>query len=398
MKKTFKISVLWLVFFATVSCGKLNLVSLISGALDEDGDNTLYFFATDFSSSGQLFQATISDSVISAENTGMTSLGSSAILRHFDGKLYLLHDGYSTGSSDNVQIIDPDDSFATLGQFSTGNGTNPHDIVVKDDAAYISLYNPSASGSDTGAIIKMDLDTGSILQNYSFTDFLNADGDLNANADQMVLVDDLLYVCLQDLESTSFDANSSGLLGVIDVDQDSVEGAITLTGRNPVDIVASSGKDRLFVANMALYDEDVADFDLNTSYGGIEVVDLNSSEPALLIDDAELGGYVERLAVSDETVFAVVSQFDSAAFTYLSKIVEFPQDISSSDEVATLVDFEFDIRDIFVQNNFLWISKREVNSSTGVTEAKLAVYDISTGEKLGDDLLLDVAATSLAGE
>lgn len=399
MKTFFNFFVLLFVLFFCVSCGKLNLVSLISGALDDNGASTVYFFATDFSSSGQIYQADIADSVTSAENTGMTSLGSSAILRYFDGLLYLLHDGYSTGSSDNVQIIDPDDSFATLGQFSTGNGTNPHDVVVQDNSAYVSLYNPSAAGSDTGDVIKMDLDSGSILENYSFESFLNDDGDQNANADQMVIVDTLLYVCLQDLESTSLDANSSGLIGKIDTDEDSVEGVITLSGRNPVDIAVSANHERLFVANMALYDDDLADFDLTTAYGGIEVIDLASEETLLLIDDTDLGGYVERLAISDDdTVFAVVSQFDSAAFTYLSKIIEFPQNIRFADEISTFLDFEFDIRDIFVQNERLWVSKRVVNTSTGITEPQLAVYDITTGESLADDLSLEVAATSLAGE
>ncbi len=391
MRTWLKNSVLFLVTFTAISCGKLNLISLVSGALENNDASPLYFFATDFSSSGQLYQSNVLDSVISTENTGMTILGSSAILRDFDGLLYLLHDGYSTGSSDNVQIIDPDESFATLGQFSTGNGTNPHDVVVKDNAAYISLYNPSATNA--GDVIKMDLDSGSILQNYSFTSFLENDGDQNANADQMILVDDELYVCVQDLQSTSFDANSSGLIGMIDVKHDSVDGVITLTGRNPVDVVVSHDQDRLFVADMAQYDEDLADFDLTTPYGGIEVVDLDTAETVLLIDDATLGGYVERLSVSDDKVFAVVSQFDSAAFTYLSKVMEFPQDISSTTEVTTVLDFAFDIRDIFVQNDFLWVSKRVVNSSTGITEPKLGVYSVSTGESLGDDVALDVAAS-----
>lgn len=398
MKIFLKFFSLMLVFLIFVSCGKLNLVSLISGALDDSGATPVYFFATDFSSSGQIYQADIEDSVISGANTGMTSLGSSAILRFFDGRLYLLHDGYSTGSSDNVQIIDPDDAFATLGQFSTGNGTNPHDIVVEENDAYVSLYNPSASGSDTGDVIKMDLDSGSVLKNYSFESFLNDDGDQNANADQMVLVGDRVYVCLEDLESTSFDANSSGLIGMIDVGEDSVEGVITLSGRNPVDIAKNENNDRLFVANMALYDDDLANFDLTTSYGGIEIIDLDSEETLLLIDDVDLGGYVERLVASDETVFAVVSQFDSTAFTYLSKVIEFPQDIRFADEISTFLDFEFDIRDIFVQDDHLWVSKRVVNSSTGITEPQLAVYDITTGESLADDLPLDIAATSLAGE
>jgi hypothetical protein len=185
---------------------------------------------------------------------------------------------------------------------------------------------------------------------------------------------------------------------MIDTDSGDVQGVIQLTGRNPVDIAVSNNKERLYVANMAQYDDDLDGFDLTTAYGGIEIIDLDTEETILMIDDEDLGGYVERLTVSDDKVFAVVSRFDSSEFTYVSKIVAFPQDMATASEVVTWLDFDFDTRDFFVQNDILWLSKRVINSSSGISEAKLGLYQISTADALVDDLSLDVAATSLAGE
>ncbi|MEL6181065.1 MAG: hypothetical protein AAFS10_19060, partial [Myxococcota bacterium] len=42
--------------------------------------------------------------------------------------------------ADNVQILDPASSFATVAQWSVGNGTNPQDIAFQGDTSYVSLY------------------------------------------------------------------------------------------------------------------------------------------------------------------------------------------------------------------------------------------------------------------
>lgn len=367
-----------------------------------DTTPTVFVFATDFGSSGQLYQATYSDSFLDVSNTGVTELGSGAIIRYFDGLLYVLHDGWSYGSSDNVQIIHPDDSFATQAQYSTGNGTNPHDIVVSGSRAFISLYNPTADLDNIdaqglpGDVIEMNLDTGEIVHRFSFHDYLNDDGDKNANADQMILHDGILYVCLQDLDS-DYSATSSGLVGRIDISTGEVLGVITLSGRNPVDIALSEDQKNLFIANMATYDWNLGNYNTSEPFGGIEIVDLSSNSSTRLIDDEGLGGYVEKLTIWDNQILAVVSEYDNATFSYLSIITELSEDATSSSEATTFLDVNADFRDIFVQNDYLWVSKRLINTSSGAKDPLLSIYDLGSGEQLDVDVDLDVAGVSIAG-
>jgi hypothetical protein len=386
-----------LCFFLCVTCGSVSQQiadgvtpnSDISGATD----SAIFVFATDFISSGQLYRASLSDEETSLTNSGVTLLGSSATIKVFDEVIYVLHDGFSAVSSDNVQVIDPNNDFATTAQYSTGNGTNPHDLIVIDHRAFISLYNPSA---DSGDVIEMDLDSGEILYRYSFHDFLTDDGDLNANADQMVLVDDVLLICLQDLESSTFEATTTGKVGMIDTTEHRVLGAFDLEGRNPVDIVASDDGTRVFVADMATYDFTLGEFNTTSAYGGIEVVDLATQSTQVFIDDTDLGGYVERLKTSSDTVYAVVSHFDDATFTYASRIARLTQDIATNDDLTIFEDFTTDIRDIQIDGDYIWISRRVSGANDDTSSPRIDVLDIASGIQIGNSLVPAAAGTSLA--
>ena len=293
------------------------------------------------------------------------------------------HDGFSTVSTDNVQVIDPQNDYETLAQYSVGNGTNPHDIAVLGTRAFITLYNPSADPNPAD-VIEMDLNTGDIVNRWSFTPYLNDDGDRNGNAEKLLLVDNTLYVALQDLSSNTFSTNANGLIGMIDVNDNTIQGVIELAGRNPISLSVSEDKTKLFVANMATYDFSLGDFDLSQPYGGIETVDLTQQQSQTLLADENLGGYVERIVTSSAGLLAVVSQFDAASFSYGSKIVSLPLDFTSADQALVMDDSDSDIREMFVDGNYLWISRRQINISTGLTEPAIEVVDVGTFESLGE--------------
>jgi hypothetical protein len=393
-----------ILFLTTAACGEVVTQSLDdTPAADEvPASSTAFVFATDFASSGQLYLARLVDATTSLSNTGVTLLGSSAQVRYAGGRVYVLHDGFSAVSSDNLQILDATDDFATLGQYSTGNGTNPHDVVVDGDIAYISLYNPTADtdnvdvGGDPGDVIAMDTDDGSIIARFSFADYLDDDGDPNANADQMVRVGDMLYVCLQDLESSSFAAVSPGLIGMIDLENRVVAGVIELAGRNPVSITASPDGERLYVANMATYEFALGDFDTDEPYGGIEVVAVDARATALFIDDEEFGGYVERVTASADEVFAVVSDLEPVTFTYSSRVLAFPFAIDDTDDVTVFDDSGNDVRAIAVSGDHLWVSRRVIDDN-GASDPEIVVYDLATGETVGEALTPAVPGTSMSG-
>lgn len=376
------------------ACGSLTVTPLdISDFGISAGSEAAFLFATDYASSGQLYFVENS----SLENSGVANLGSSAVIRLFDGFVYVLHDGFSSGSSDNVQIINPLNSLSTVDQWSTGNGTNPHDIVVVEDEggyrAYITLYNPDEDGD----LIVMDLDTGEILETISFSDFLNEDGDKNANADQMVLVDDRLYVLIQDLQS-DFSHNASGKIAVFDTDTHIVEEVITIQGRNPVDIVASEDGEKVFVALQAPYDFSLGNFDTSTDFGGIEIIDLDNTSNTTLLADDDLGGYVERLASGEGNIFAVISQYDSSTFTFSSDIVVIDGDASSISDVETFLEGSSDVRDIAADSSGnLWVARRTIDAATSTTSnPQVDVFNGSTGESIIDSMLPDVPVTSIA--
>lgn len=390
--------------FALVACGEIVTQSLDdTPATDESpASSTAFVFATDFASSGQLYMARLVGETTSLTNTSVSLLGSSAQVRYAGGLVYILHDGFSAISSDNLQILDAQDDFATIGQFSTGNGTNPHDVAIDDDTAFISLYNPSADADNVdadgnpGDVIEMDTATGVITRRFSFADYLDDDGDPNANADQMVRVGDMLYVCLQDLESSSFDAVSSGLIGMIDLENHVVAGVIELVGRNPVGIAASSDGERLFIANMASYDFSLSDFDTSEPYGGIEVVDIDSRATTLFIDDEDVGGYVERVVASDDEVFVVTSDLDPTPFSYSSRVLAFSSAIDEAPDVEVFDDSGNDIRAIAVAGQHLWVSRR-IFDDDGASDPEIVVYDLASGKTVGEPLTPAVPGTALSG-
>lgn len=395
-----------LFFFLCVACSSVSQQT--TGGDNPAADTStipssqVFVFATDFVSSGQLYTANLTNEETSLTNSGVTLLGSSATIKVFDEKIYVLHDGFSAVSSDNVQVIDPNDDFSTLAQYSTGNGTNPHDLMVVDGHAFISLYNPSADEDNlddegqVGDVIEMDLDSGEILHRYSFHDFLTADGDRNANADQMVLVDGILLVCLQDLASSTFEATTTGKVGLIDTTEHRVLGAFDLQGRNPVDIVVSNDETRVFVANMATYDFELGEFATASTYGGIEVIDLATQSTELFIDDVDLGGYVERLKTSFDSTYAIVSRFDDTTFTYASRIIKLSQNLDATDDFSILEDFTTDIRDIQIAGDFIWVSRRVSDADEGTSSPRIDVLDLNSGMQIGESLVPAAAGTSMA--
>lgn len=362
---------------------------------------TTFLFATDFQSAGQLL--TSDESAATLTNTGVTNLGSSAVIRFFNGLLYVLHDGFSFASSDNVEVIDPQTRLIKA-QWSTGNGTNPHDIVVVGSRAFISLYSPEFSKdpalADNGKpadLIVMNLSDGSIEKAFSFYDFLNDDGSRTARADQMVLVGTKLYVCLEDLEGNLFEHNAPGKLAVIDVTTLTLEKVITLSGRDPVDIVYSEEQNVLFIAHLAPYSATLGGFDTSDPYSGLEIVPLDAPQNAVLIQDKDLGGYVERLALGNGKLLVVVSNFDEGSFQFTSEILSMDLSNTTAAGLKPFITGSADVRDMAVDSQSrLWIARRSIAANTGkASDPQVDVIDLPTGKAVGDSLIPPVPVTSI---
>lgn len=400
---------LFILFVFLAACGSVENTSLNSA--DNSGNVTpgvenVFFFATDFASAGQLYTASM-DPVGSLVNSGVTSLGSSAGIHLYDGLIYVLHDYYSNGSSDNVQIIDPSNGYATVNQWSTGNGTNPSDIVAVGSKAYISLYNPESdqtgasvdAGGNPSDLIVMNLATGAINKRISFSAYLNDDGNKTAMAGQMILVGTKLYVAIQDqdVEGFAYLQTAPGKIAVVDTTTDTVEKVITLKGRNPAGLAYLEAQNKLFVALQAPFDPDTFENEYATSpYGGIEIVSL-TDDSTVLINDEDLGGYVERLAGGDGVVYSVVSKMDPVTFAFTSDIFKMADDNQTSLGATVFLNGSQDVRDIATDaEGRLWVSRRSINANDGsASDPQVEVFD-AAGTAVGSTMVPVVPITSIA--
>lgn len=380
------------ILISTLHCGgsvslnapQSNTTTSISGNTS-DALSGIYVFATNFQSPGLLYKAFFQDDQIQLISTGVTPLGTEAVIRYNQDKVFVLHAGgnFNSVSSDNLQAIDPFNAsfpFKTTSQFSLGNSVNPVGLSFYQSDALISLYNPQANpdyqmGNGYADVVRVNQSTGELTASFSFYDDLDDDGDRHANASCSVIHGALLYVCLQDLDSTNLKAVSSGKIGIIDLNTNTIVDVIELQGRNPFDLALSPDGDFLFVTL-------VDDFDSNTPFGGLEILNRTTGASLGFISEEDLGGYVEKVQVSNNQVFVVVSRSNLSNFTFESKIVVMNLNDRTGVTARSLFDFEDDIRAFQIENNHLWVASRQISTADGTSNAQLFVLELTTGELL----------------
>jgi len=218
-----------------------------------------------------------------------------AVVRHQAGLVFVIN----RFLADNIQVLDPGDSFALRYQCSTGSGTNPHDIVVvAPDKAYVTAYERSellivnpAPRADCRDFVRGSID----LAAY-------ADADGIPEMDQMALVGNLLYVSLQRLDRRNFFSPAMrGAVAVIDTQDDTVSTVIELKGSNP--FAATKG---LVVDGEGLWISQAGQ--IGTSDGGLERIDLRDhSSTGFLVTEQDLDGdLTDFVWVSPSLAYAVV--------------------------------------------------------------------------------------------
>ena len=267
----------------------------------------LFVTTTDFVSGSAAY---LQSGALEAE-VNLLNLHSDTVVRYYQGRIYVVN----RLGQDNILVIDENDPRTPVLQFSTGNGTNPHDIAFASASkAYISRYD------DTRILIVNPQD-GSELGTVDLGAFADVDGAPEMS--QMAIVDDRLYVAcqLQDRDA-GFVPAARGILVVVDIETDqlvdmdpAVDGvqARLLAAGNPTSVVAVGTQ--LVVAEVAGFG-DLA--------GGIEVIDLqDGSSRGLVVSEADLGGDINFLALSSASKgYAVVSDVNFANHVY-------PVDLSS---------------------------------------------------------------------
>jgi hypothetical protein len=281
--------------------GTVAIDELIAGvryALDGCPAETRAFVSTSTFEEGSFATIALDEPRAVTPSTPQRRIFRDAVARGFGNQIYVVNRLYA----DNIQVLDPADGLRTRLQCSTGNGTNPHDIVVvAPHKAYVTLFekrellivDPSAP-RDCSGFIRGRIDLSSL-----------ADGDGIPDMDQMAVVGDRLYVSLQRLDINSILRlpAENGALAVIDVATDQLIGGIDLTGENPFG--ATKG---LTVRDGTMWVAEAGEF--NVFDGGLERVDLRTGVASgFVATETDLGGDITDFAiVSDHLAYAVVSR------------------------------------------------------------------------------------------
>lgn len=283
---------------------------------------------------------------------------SDAVVRVFRDRVYVIN----RMGDESIQVLDPDDDYATVSQCSTGVGSNPHDIAFEsEDKAYVTLFNET----DLLVVdpsVHADCE-GFVLGRIDLTEFADPDGI--PEMDQMAIIDDRLYVSIEHLDRDNFFMPTGlGQIAVIDIDSDTVIGEIDLGAPNPFGATKGltvDGKDLIvsLTGNFGAAD------------GGIQRVDaVNQEAEPFIITEAVLGGDVtDFVLVSDHVGYAVISKAD-----FTNAVVLFDPDEGSFTRIILNADFIADIE--LNDRDELYVSDR-TNGAEGVR-----IFDADDGTEI----------------
>lgn len=344
-------------------CGSGSIVDTTQNNTDENADGTSLNLAP--SEKIYVAAAFFTDPVGSIATVGMSNPypvqkakavtdSSDVVVRSFDNKLFVINRGITS----TIQAIDPD-SFKILGNYSVEPSSNPQALVVANGKAFISRYDSNLADDNKDDLWIVDPLSGSRSASIDLKPFTTNDSARLARASEMALVGDFLYVLMQDL-SLAFKADTNGKVAVIDtrtneiVDVDaSTAGTqvIELSGRNPTSIVYHSGSNRLLITDTGVFNSNFLT-DVNTSYGGIEIVNpATNTTQGILIDDKDFGGYLSSVALSGDTAAVTVSAEKVALFNASTLAITNASLYTSPSRFIPEL--------LFDKNGLLWVPERD---------------------------------------
>ena len=250
---------------------------------------------TDFSS-GEMSVVQLSNRAVTQ---GVQPVHTDAVVRWYNGKVYVVN----RAGQDNIQVMDPAQGYAVVGNHSTGNGSNPYDIVFASPAkAYIPRYNETR-------LLIMNPATGATINTIDLSSFADADGI--PEMARAIRVQRWLFVAVQRLDRNNFYApTDSSQVVVIDTQTDQVVDVdpahagvqgILLPAQNPItDFSFDRAASRLLIGcSGALFALD----------GGVAAIDpVFFQSLGLAISESQLGGEITDIEWMNATrSFAIVS-------------------------------------------------------------------------------------------
>lgn len=377
---------IFLLLFGCVACGQGSIVEQVQSNTPSNNDTQAP--SLNLAPSEKIFVAAafFTDPVGSIATVGLNNPypvqrslavtdSSDVVIKSFDGKLFVIN----RGRASTIQAIDPA-SFKILGNYSVEAPSNPQAIVVANGKAFISRYDSNlATNKDDLWVV--DPLTGSLITSIDLKPYTTNDGDRLARASQMELVGNFLYVLMEDL-SLAFSATTNGKVAVIDTRTNAVTQAIQLVGRNPTSIAYNSALNRLFITDTGLFNANFTT-DVNTPYGGVEVVDPTTNQTlGILIDDKDFGGYLSSITMSNSVAAITVSAEKVALFNPSTLAITNPSLYSSASHFIPEL--------LFDKNGLLWVPERDSRT------AGLFIIDPATGNKIEGPLAVGALPASMA--
>jgi len=291
----------------------------------------------------------------------VATINSDAVVRVFSRRVYVVN----RYGADNIQVLDPDHCFSLARQFSVGNGSDPHDIlVVAENKAYVTRYNETE-------LWVVDPITGRHMGSIDLGFLADADGI--PEMDQLALAGRWVFVTLQRLDrNTPFlDPTDESYVAVIDVGTNTIVDADPQTpGTQPVVLGATNPFSTLQrdPSTGLLYVACVGDWGVNDA--GVVTVDPGSLSPGpTWLTGAAAGGDVTDVeVVAADRAYAIVT--DAAYHTTL--IAFDPQSGAVVDTVYAPGEFTLQDAEVSPAGD-LFVTDRSV------TAPGIRVYDAATG-------------------
>jgi hypothetical protein len=260
------------------------------------------------------------DGSYTSEND-VASIHSDAVSRYYDGLVYVVNrlDG------DNIQILDPDDGFSTIRQFSVGNGSGPHDIAfLTGTKAYVTRF-------ETNDLWIVNPSTGAHTGTIDLSSFADSDG--LCEMDQLFIKGDLLFVTIQRVDRNDWWLPvGDSYIAVVDcaadtlLDVDSVtpgKQSILLTGTNPFsNLQFDEYTNRLYVSCVGYWGMQDA---------GVEVINpYTLQSEGYLLSETAAGGDINDVEILSPTKgYAIVTNA-----SFVTELISF--DPSTGAKLATL--------------------------------------------------------------
>ncbi|HKA90265.1 MAG TPA: hypothetical protein VKE22_21535 [Haliangiales bacterium] len=326
----------------------------LTGLLPASDNGICVALGADYRNNVGVFGIVGLPSMLSFVNILPNAVQGDAVIRHYGDRIFVVN-----RVANNVTVVGPDDSMVGWGveqQFSTGPKTNPQDVAVVGDKAYVAVYGDKdlqvwdLANVRTAPIARID------LSSY--------DPDGNPDANSVAVVGGKVAVTLDLLDwSSMFPVpRGNGKVVVIDPAADAVSGELDLSYTNPYGFMFP-WHDGLMLATVA---------DYSGTLGCLHALSMSPLAQRCLAQNTALGGTVSAIAVTDRDTVVAVSAFD-AEFNQTAKLRRLDADGNLQDGSLTPPDQ--------VPTDVAWSPTGHlVYADTKV--GGLRVYDLAAGREI----------------